>query len=171
MARAPFEVDVIDTLDTYEKVIAYLREHRNYLNANPQAFIESICAMLYNDTLDSIDIIVKEFKFDVNMEGDWGSDGASTLVEFACEWRRVDILESALKYGAKLTNDTLECLLLGHGCYALENVEDCEACLRVLVKYNIPRIILRAVLEEDCTDYIEQSPYIRDFLETCQIMG
>lgn len=165
-----FDIVEIETFNTYEEVVEYLRKHSEHLKANPQDIIQVMTQMAYCSTLQTLDFIVNELKFDVNTKGRWTSEGATTLIDFACELRRDDILAEALKYGAKITDETLETLLFGHGHDCQYRVEDCESCLRILDDAGVPRIIHRYVLEEICGEYIENSPYMKEFLASCELI-
>jgi hypothetical protein len=145
-----FNIDDIESFETYVQAIEYLRLHQTHLRTNPQEFIDAICNMIIHGLLESLDVIVEELHFDVDTVGVFGSEGATTLVDFACELRRGDIIASALKYGAKKTQLTLKALLLGHGYLDRYDVKECEACLRLLVQYNVPRVVDREVVYDVC---------------------
>jgi len=125
---------------------------------------------------------VTEAGFDVNLVSDaWPSDGGgmTTLLNSCLEFRETAIVAQLLALGADPYRvphqDPLLILLTGHNCYAYNSprgVDACEATLRVLAPHlTHPCVLDQSVLDDICELYVALSPYLRDFLASCEIEG
>jgi len=165
------DYEKIESMMNHKDFIEYVALNKKIWNKNE--LIEVIYCAIINGVLESIEDLCT-IGFNINSKGEWGSEGATTLIDVLCEWRALSLIESAIKCGAKVTPKTLICLLFGHGYYAKYDVQECEECLRLLVNLNLPirKVIYKWYLDEDevCSEYIKKSEFIKKFLESCKII-